>query len=56
MFVDYIVIYNESRVQVEENLKSWSCALERRGIKVRTRETKKCVQLDYGGYRKSKEK
>ncbi|KAK3548147.1 hypothetical protein QTP70_004845 [Hemibagrus guttatus] len=34
MFADYIVIYSESREQVEENLERWRFVLERRGIKV----------------------
>ncbi|KAK3506448.1 hypothetical protein QTP70_000579, partial [Hemibagrus guttatus] len=34
MFADDIVIFSESREQVEENLERWRFALERRGMKV----------------------
>ena len=34
MFADDIVICIESREQVEENLKRWTYALDRRGMKV----------------------
>ncbi|MCJ8736379.1 hypothetical protein PDJAM_G00257690 [Pangasius djambal] len=39
MFVDDIVICSESREQVEENLKRWRFALERRGMKVSRSKT-----------------
>ena len=37
MLADDIVICSESKEQVEENLKSWIYALERRGLKVNRR-------------------
>ncbi|KAK3568845.1 hypothetical protein QTP86_017946 [Hemibagrus guttatus] len=39
MFADDIVIYSESREQVEENLERWRFALERRGMKVSRSKT-----------------
>ncbi|KAK3505605.1 hypothetical protein QTP70_004923 [Hemibagrus guttatus] len=39
MFADDIVICSESREQVEENLKTWRSALERRGMKVSCSKT-----------------
>ncbi|KAK3563223.1 hypothetical protein QTP86_018276 [Hemibagrus guttatus] len=39
MFADDIVIRNESREQVEENLERWKFALERRGMKVSRSKT-----------------
>ncbi|KAK3550692.1 hypothetical protein QTP70_002392 [Hemibagrus guttatus] len=39
MFADDIVIYSESREQVEENLERWWFALERRGMKVSCSKT-----------------
>ncbi|KAK3531584.1 hypothetical protein QTP70_024969, partial [Hemibagrus guttatus] len=39
MFADDIVICSESREQVEENLKRWRFALERRGMKVSRSKT-----------------
>ena len=39
IFVDDNVICSESREQVEENLKTWSYALEQRRMKVSRRET-----------------
>ncbi|KAK3519689.1 hypothetical protein QTP70_000999 [Hemibagrus guttatus] len=39
MFADDIVICSESRDQVEENLKKWRFALERRGMKVSRSKT-----------------
>ncbi|KAK3515275.1 hypothetical protein QTP70_013499 [Hemibagrus guttatus] len=39
MFADDIVICNESREQVEENLEGWRFALERRGMKVSRSKT-----------------
>ncbi|KAK3565343.1 hypothetical protein QTP86_006571 [Hemibagrus guttatus] len=39
MFADDIVIYSESREQVEENLERWRFVLERRGMKVSRSKT-----------------
>ncbi|KAK3552498.1 hypothetical protein QTP86_012369 [Hemibagrus guttatus] len=39
MFADDIVIFSESREQVEENLERWRFALERRGMKVSRSKT-----------------
>ncbi|KAK3542798.1 hypothetical protein QTP70_002998 [Hemibagrus guttatus] len=39
MFADDIVIWSESREQVEENLERWRFALERRGMKVSRSKT-----------------
>ena len=39
MFADDIVIFSESKEQVEEKLESWRYALERRGMKVNRRKT-----------------
>ncbi|KAK3557345.1 hypothetical protein QTP70_026575 [Hemibagrus guttatus] len=60
MFADDIVICNESRKQVEENLERWRFALERRGMKVSHiqsngecgKEVKKRVQAGWNGWRK----
>ncbi|KAK3549087.1 hypothetical protein QTP70_031342 [Hemibagrus guttatus] len=44
MFADDIVIWSESREQVEENLERWRFALERRGMKVsRSKTENMCV-------------
>ena len=44
MFADDILIGSESKEQLEEKLKSWRYALERRGMKVNRRKTEyKCV-------------
>ena len=39
MFTSGIVIYSESREQVEQSLERWKYALERRGVKVSRRKT-----------------
>ncbi|KAK3569875.1 hypothetical protein QTP86_006750 [Hemibagrus guttatus] len=60
MFADDIVIYSESREQVEENLERWRFALEKRGMKVSHiqsngecgKEVKKRVQAGWNGWRK----
>ena len=42
-FADDIVICSESRQQLEENLKRWRFALERRGMKVSCKTEYTCV-------------
>ncbi|KAK3543914.1 hypothetical protein QTP70_031165 [Hemibagrus guttatus] len=44
MFADDIVIYSESREQVEENLERWRFALERRGMKTACEKTVSVMQ------------
>ncbi|KAK3515182.1 hypothetical protein QTP70_009592 [Hemibagrus guttatus] len=49
MFTDDIVICNESREQVEQNLERWRFALERRGMKVSCSKTEyMCVNESEG--------
>ena len=40
LFADDIVIYEETREEVERRLESWKYALERRGMKVNRSKTK----------------
>ena len=47
LFADDIVIYEETRKEVERRLESWNYALERRGMKV-SRSKTKCFCINGG--------
>ena len=48
MFADDIVIYSETREQVEENPERWRYALERRGMKVGGSKTEYMCENERG--------